>query len=323
MGSAGLSSARRGRLPVWSFVRIQFNPLRRITIRSLVDVIVVSKPEHITCIEGSGKVDRLHKYGTKSVPFWAKTFFKATRFYDFKRDQWFLSLESNTIGEYGERYESVSAKVRDWYTQEDVETIADLLEAKADDETLARAITQVVNRRFFGQDVPPPITRAAERTLQKMGETLCPWKYFRGRAAQKRIMAYCAKTLDGNMNLVDIGHNIGATVQTATVALRRLQKHLNERVEDIFTEDALTPVVPRIATEATDFNGLLRSDTTPGKTVLIYQIEKAAAESGEISFTFGAGLPARQCVFKDFFLAFMNDLKATLNDGASGTSTNP
>jgi hypothetical protein len=288
----------------------------RLKIPFFVDVIFVADPEQIRRIETSGAVDRLNTYGTESMPFWMKTFFGATRFYDSKRDLWFLSLESERKPETRDRRACLQARVDQWYTPEDVETIADLLEAKADDETLAHAIAQVVNRRFFGQDLPRSITRAASYTLQEFKETMVPWRYFRARAAQKRIMAYCEKTLRGKAHLVDIGHNIGETVQTTAVALRRLYANLDTPVETIFTRHALTSVVPRIATKATRFNGLLLLPTVPRRTVLIYQIEKAATQSCDIRFTFGTGTDERTCVFKDFFIAFMEDLQATLRAGA-------
>ena len=173
-------------------------------------------------------------------------------------------------------------------------------------------MAQIVNRRFFGRDLPRSITRTSNYTLQKFEEVRRPWKYLRARVAQKRIMAYCEKTLGGKAHLVDVGHNIGETVQTTSVALRSLYANLDKPVEEIFTQHALTPFVPRIATKATHFDGLLSIPTIARKTVLIYEIEKAAAESGDIRFTFGAGTDERQCVFRRFFIAFMEDLQAAL-----------
>jgi len=132
-------------------------------------------------------------------------------------------------------------------------------------------------------------------------------------------MAYCERTLPGNAHLVDIGHNIGETVQTTSVALRRLNDNLDRPVEEIFTRRALTTKVPRIATKSTRFDGLLLFPTVPGKTVLIFQIEKAAAKSNCILFTFGTGRDQRACVFKDFFLHFMKDLQEALRDGTPNT----
>jgi hypothetical protein len=304
-----------------SIVKSLFGPLR-IWIPFLVDVIFVSDPQQIKRIEGSGEVDRLHAYGTKALPFWIKTFFRATRFCDAERDLWFLSLESKKNSNYGQRYTSLQDKITSRPKPEDVETIADLLEANADDETLARAMTQIVNKRYFGEDVPRPVTRAAQHTLQDLPETVLPWKYFRARAAQKKIMAYCRQTLDGNAHHVDIGHNIGETVQTTTTALRRLYHNLDTPVDTIFTQHALTTQVPRIATKRTTFNGLLLFSTAPGKTVLIFRIKNAAAKSGNILFTFGAGVPERRCVFKDFFLDFMTDLQKALRDGAPKAPAN-
>ena len=50
--------------------------------------------------------------------------------------------------------------------------------------------------------------------------------------------------------------------------------------------------------------------------MLIYEVEKAANESHDIRFSFGAGTDERQCVFKWFFIAFMEDLQKTLKNGA-------
>jgi hypothetical protein len=150
-----------------------------------------------------------------------------------------------------------------------------------------------------------------------------PWKYVRARAAQKRTMAYCEKALGRTAHLVDVGHNIGETVQTTSVALRSLYANLDRPVEEIFTQDALTPFVPRIATKATYFDGLLSIPTVARKTVLIYEVEKAAAESHDLTFTFGAGTGERQCVFKWFFVSFMEDLQTALKDGAPNEPARP
>ena len=184
-------------------------------------------------------MDRLNAFGSESMPFWVRRFFEATRFYYPKRDLWFLLTGT---GEHGhqERRACLESKVDQWYTPQDVETIADLLEAKADDETLAHAMAQIVNRRFFGRDLPRSITRTANYTLQEFKEVRFPRKYLRARAAQKRIMAYCERTLGSSAHLVDFGHNVGETVQTTSVALRALYDNLNTPVEEIFTQDALT-----------------------------------------------------------------------------------
>ena len=218
-----------------NIIKSVIRPLR-LKIPFLVDVIYISDPQQIKKIETSGAVDRLHAYGTQSLPFWIKTFFRATRFCDSERDLWFLSLESDKNPEIAERRASLKAEIDKGYSPADVQTIADLLRRNADDQTLAHTITQIVNKRFFGQDVPRPITRAARYTLQRFGETVLPWKYFRARASQKKIIAYCERTLSSDAHLVDIGHNIGETVQTTAGALRMLSANLGKPVEEIFTQ---------------------------------------------------------------------------------------
>ena len=301
-------------------IKSLFSPLR-IKIPFLFDVIIVSDPEHIKKIETSGDVDRLHAYGTASVPLWLKIFFRATRFHDYERDLWFLSLESASNPDVERRRAYLEAAVVKGYSESDVNNIAGLLNTNADDEALEHGIAQIVNRRFFGEEIPLPITKAAKHTLQNFREAVLPWKYLRARKSQKEIMRYCDRTLGEDVHLVDVGHNIGEVVQTTAGALRTLKDNLEKPVDDIFTLHALTPQVPRIAVKSSRLDGLLLFPTVEGKTVFIFQIGKAAAKTKDILFTFGTGSPERACVFKGFFLEFMNDLQKVLRAGTPPSST--
>src|SRR5262249_45570449 len=111
---------------------------------------------------------------------------------------------------------------------------------------------------------------------------------------------------------LDVGHNIGEVVQASTAALRRLNENLDRPIEETFTRYAPTAQVPRIAVRASRLAGLLRSPTTPCKTVVILKVAEAAAPSGALFYTFGTGRPERSCVFMGFFLEFMKDLQAEL-----------
>ena len=288
------------------------NPLR-IKIPFLLDIIIVSDPEHIKKIETSGDVDRLHKYETASLPWWVKFYFKATRFHDDERDLWFLALESDSNPTYHQRRAYLEEKVDIGYSEDDVKKIAELLKTKASDEVLANEMVQIVQWRFFGQEVPLSITKAAKDTLQNLSEAILPWKYIRAREAHKQVMDYCERTLSRDVHLIDAGHhNLGELVKTTTGALRTLQDNLDKPVEEIFTSHPLTPQAPRIAVRASDFDGLLGFPTTPGKTVVLFQIGKAAAKTHDINFTFGTGRSERSCVFKEFFLSYMKDLQKEL-----------
>jgi hypothetical protein len=251
------------------------------------------------------------------MPAWIKLFFRATRFWDADRDLWFLSLETADAPAYQGRREYLEAQVAKGYSDSDVRYIAGLLNENAPDAVLAHAIAQVVNQRFFGEEIPRSVTNAAKHTLQEFIETPNVWKYRRARKSQKEIIAYCERTLPPDTHLVDIGHNIGESVQTTAVALRRLKANLNTPVEEIFTQHALTTKTPRIATRSSRLGGLLWVPTVAGKTIFIYRIEKAAAETGDILFTFGAGRRERACVFKDFFIEFMTDLQKALKESAA------
>ena len=125
-------------------------------------------------------------------------------------------------------------------------------------------------------------------------------------------MSYCQHNLSQDVHLLDVGHNIGEVVQATAGSLKTLKDNLDKPVEEIFTKYAPTPQVPRIAIKVSTFDGLLSSPTTPGKTVLILQIAKAAAKTKDLWFTFSAGRAERACVFKDFFLNFMTDLQQEL-----------
>jgi hypothetical protein len=186
--------------------------------------------------------------------------------------------------------------------------------ANAPDERLAYEMVQIVNHRFFEQEVPLAVTRPAKYTLQNLGEAVWPWKYRRGRESQQRIMEFCARTLPADVHLLDVGHNIGEVVQTTAGALRRLKDNLDKPVEEIFTAHPLTLQVPRIAVKASTFDGLLWLPTRPGQTVIILKIGRAAVQTGDIFFTFSSGGPERVCVFKGFFLRFMQDLQQVLKE---------
>ena len=286
----------------------------RINIPFLIDVILVSEPEQIKKIETSGDVDRLHAYETKSLPWWVKFYFRATKFHDDERDLWFCPLESASNPTYRPRRAYLEEKVAENYSQEDVKKIAELLKTNASDEVLTHEMVQVVNRRFFGEEIPLSITKASNDTLNNFIDAIFPWKYKRAREAQKEIMNYCEHHLAKNVHILDIGHNIGEVVQATAGSLKILKDNLDKPIEEIFTTHAPTPQVPRIAIKSSTFDGLLSSPTTPGKTVLIFNVGKAAAKTRDLFFSFGSGSPDRACVFKDFFIAFMTDLQQELRE---------
>src|SRR5262249_22540048 len=186
-----------------TFLKSLLSPLR-VKIPFLLDMVVVSDPEHIKKIEVSADVDRLHAYPTASLPWWVRFFFRATKFHDDERDLWFCPFESASNPTYRPRRDYLQGKVDAGYTRQDVQNIAALLNADADDETLAHEMVQVVNRRFFGKEVPLPITRAAKYTLQSFVEAIFPWKYRRARRSRKEILDYCANNLDAHVHVLDV-----------------------------------------------------------------------------------------------------------------------
>ena len=126
-----------------------------------------------------------------------------------------------------------------------------------------------------------------------------------------------AAHLDKDVHILDVGHNIGEVVQATAGALRILKANLDKPVEAIFTAHAPTPQVPRIAVRTSKLGGLLWFPVRAGKTVVIFKVGKAAARTGNLFFTFGAGSSDRACVFKDFFLCFMKDLQRELRGEAT------
>lgn len=285
---------------------------RRIKIPFLLDIIIVSEPEQIRKIETSGDVERLHSYETSSLPWWVKFYFSATKFHDAERDLWFCPFESKFNPTYQARRNYLQEQVDRGYSEQDVKKIASLLKNNAEDEVLSHHMVQIVNQRFFGKEIPLSITQAAKNTLQGLSEAIKPWQYSRGKKSQKQIMDYCASNLPEEVHILDVGHNIGEVVQATVGALKILKDNLEQPVEEIFTSNAPTPQVPRIATKKSDFNGLLSSPTIPSQTVIILKIAEAAAKTKDISFTFSAGTPERVCVFQEFFLQFMRDLQQEL-----------
>src|SRR5262249_34682905 len=151
---------------------------------------------------------------------------------------------------------------------------------------------------------------------------LVPWAYARAIRSREAILEFCEKNLESGIHVLDVGHNIGEVVQASTAALRHLDDNLDRPLEETFTRYAPTGQVPRTPLRPSPLGGLLRSPTTPGKTVVILKVAAAAATSGDLSYTFGTGRPERACVFMGFFLDFMKDLQAELGR-RRGPSTAP
>ena len=297
-------------------IRSFFHPLR-IRIPYVIDVILVSDPDQIKRIEGSGDVDRLHRYDTAALPWWVRLYFRATKFHDEERDLWFLPFESTADPDYDTRRAYLRQKVSTGYSQEDVKRIARLLQTNASEDVLAYEMAQIVNRRFLGEEIPRSITEEAKHTLQRFGEAIPPWRYVAARKSQKRIMTYCAQRLPPGVHTLDVAHNIGEVVQTAARTLRTLKADPGKPVEEILTSDAPTPQVPRIAVRSSTFGGLLLFPTRPRETVILFQIGRAAAKTKDLFFTFGTGRSERACVFMDFFLAFARDVQTVLKEPQS------
>jgi hypothetical protein len=294
--------------------------LMRIRVPFLIDLVIVSDATQIKQIDESGDVDRLHAFPTRSLPWWVRFFFRATKFHDDRRDLWFCPFESASNSTYPGRRAYLEGKVAEGYTREDVTRIADLLVSGVSDAALAQAMVQVVNKRFFGREIPPDICALAKNTLQTLPEAALPWKYIRAVRSRQTILEFCERTLEPGIHLLDVGHNIGEVVQSSTAALRHLDENLDRPIEETFTRYAPTAQVPRIAIRASRLGGLLRSPTTPGKTVLILKNAQAAAQTGDLFYTFGTGKPERSCVFMGFFLDFMKELQAELGKRRSQSS---
>lgn len=287
------------------------SPLR-ITLPFLLDMVIVSDPVQIEQVECSRDIDRLHTYPTQSLPWWVKLYFRATKFHDTSRDLWFCPFEPTSNPTYHARRAYLEEKTAIGYRPEDVQKIAQMLKTEVSDDSLAQEMVQIVNHRFFEQEIPANISETAKHTVQKISEAMIPWKYSKGIKAQKHLMNYCDRTLPANVHSLDVGHNIGEVMQSTAGALKILKDNLDKPVEEIFTTHAPTEQVPRIAVKASTLDGLLSSPTIPGKTVVILKLAKAAAQTKDIRFTFGALQADRACVFQDFFLSFMTDLQSTL-----------
>src|SRR3989454_11505752 len=122
---------------------------RRIRVPHVIDVILVSDPEHIKRIESSGDVDRLHRYDTAALPWWVRLYFSATKFHDEERDLWFLPFEAAANPSYKPRLVYLHQKVSTGYKREDVQRISRLFQTKSHEDFLTHEMVQSLNRRFI------------------------------------------------------------------------------------------------------------------------------------------------------------------------------
>src|SRR5262249_53694965 len=151
----------------------------------------------------SGDVDRLNVNGTARLPWWVRFFFRATKFHDDERELWFCPFESANNPTYRPRRAYLEQKVAEGYRREDVSRIADLLTSDSDDQTLAHAMVQVVNRRFLNEEIPRHVSQAAKNTLQNFAEAILPGKYGRARRSRKEILDYCSAKLPPQVHPLD------------------------------------------------------------------------------------------------------------------------
>src|SRR5262249_14034039 len=247
-----------------------------------------------------------------SLPWWARYFFRATKFHDDRRDLWFCPFESASNPTYRPRRAYLEGKVEQGDTREDVRRIAQLLLDNADDEALAHGMVQVVNRPFVGREVPRPVTKAAKYTLQGFAEAIFPWKYRKARRSREQVLEFCEANLEPGVHVLDVGHNIGEVVQSTAGALRRLKDNPGGPVEVLFTNHPPTLQVPRVAVKPSRLGGLLWGPPRPGWAGVVPENGRAATRTHDLLFTFGTGRPERACVFMSFFLAFMRDLQKEL-----------
>eukprot|EP00884_Botryococcus_braunii_P007946 jgi/Botrbrau1/17152/Bobra.0157s0046.1 len=278
-----------------------------------IDMVFVTKADHIKEINRSPDVTRLSAFGFPKLPPWAQKYFPSTRFLTRKDYSWFLPLDPESILEHYPRrrkfYEDSFNKAP--HTKEDILTVKELAE-KGDDAALSGYLANMINHRFLrGTDVPPEIVAASKTILNKPIEALNPFKYRAALKANEQLADFVAKTKVKELTIGDCMHNVCAAGETFPKLIMSLKNFPNVDIDELFTRPGTrtTAIAPRIAVKASTYGDLLRYNAVPGKTIFILQVPKAATETSDILFAFGCGDEHRACAFLPYFKNFMKDLQ--------------
>ncbi|CAM9396375.1 unnamed protein product [Discosporangium mesarthrocarpum] len=292
-------------------------PPRRVTLPCIADLVIVSDPEQIRQVAAHPQIDRLHAVSTEEKPWWVRTLFPATRFWD-QDDNYFVPLTSSTAPGYTHRRDYIKDKLVSGISKEDVALVARLLHEGALDMDLTMAVVNAVNKRFFGEKgIPEDVVKAALGTVDEISAGTMT-SYWSAKRAQERVLKFIQSNPEdlGGCPAADFSHHIGASAQLLTPACKYLyaQRNRDRPVLDIFTEHdmPLTKRTLRIAVEDTTVDGLLDRPAIANRTVFILDIRNASAATKDPLFTFGAGVDQRQCMFKLVFQQFMEELQVLL-----------
>ena len=292
-----------------------------------LDIVFVSEPDQIKAINQSPNVHHLHSIPTKDMPQWCQWFFSATNFHNFKRDKWFLAFEPVSNPDYVTRRAMHDNINRQGFTHEDVQRVAKLCQANADEETVADALAQIVAGRILEREIPRKIVREARKTVKnpQIVDALIPGHYSAGAKGEDTVFRWCEENVPEGVEPIDAAHAIGESSRSFAHAVMVLKDNLDTPVEYLFTRSKNCPTqnLPRVTSEVTTLNGLLDRPSFPAKTVIIFLIAQAAEKSQSLFFTFGAGVPGnRICALKDFNVNFLTALQQDLKLSRMGSWSN-
>jgi hypothetical protein len=86
-----------------------------------VDIVLVSDPTQIQTMQADPGLARLHAVPTASLPAWAKFYVQGGRFFDRRRDQWFLAFEADTAAaNCTQRKAAMAEQLKSMYQRGDV-----------------------------------------------------------------------------------------------------------------------------------------------------------------------------------------------------------
>lgn len=285
-----------------------------------IDIITVEHPELIRRIESSGIVDRPHVQETRNVSFFSRWFLDASKLHVQSKDKWFLGMESVTQGKletdagYQKRVEFLNEKLGEGFNAEDVKEMHEVIKGGTDEELFKKGI-EIVNRRWLkeGTVIPDSIVKDTETTLKEQSQSFNPFKRFAGVKSTERVAEWVEQSMIPGGHVGDMNHSVHTASQSIAPLLKEYtQRSKKGSLKDFLIEKLPVPTLLRTATQASKLEGILKEPLKepmiPYRTMVIYDIGKAARSTKDDRFIFGAGIDARQCVFAKFFYDFVESL---------------
>lgn len=284
------------------------DPISRICIPHILDIVTVSSPHHLRLINAHQDIARADYASPNSLLI---PLLSATQFHTPALTPSFSLAFTTSAGnpDYPARLRRVEENLKQPLSQDQLDQLADLVWSDLTPELLAPRLVRLLAPQFLALR---PTTTIPDDILAAMAHMhpaaiSGPLQYLRARRARRKIELWVSDLDEfrDERNIVDVVHDLVNIYLGLTQALLLLRDI--PRGKDLHTHLCENPVLPasvRTPIRDTTVGGLFPEDAplTKDRTIIIMKNGEAAKETHDMSFVFGMGSEKRVCPFKNMFM---------------------